>query len=97
LTGVREREGLIARIRQVRRAAAAEVTSRPDVKQELDSPEMRALETRIAHLEQLVEALQDSVHRLSERHEMRIAELEARTQPAALSVALSRDARERGL
>ena len=44
-----------------------------------------------------MEALQDSVHRESERQGKRITELEAQIQPAALSVALSKDARERGL
>ena len=64
----------------------------------MDDPTgVRGLEERVKHLEQLVEALQDSVHRESERQGKRINELEARTQPSALSVALSRDARERGL
>jgi len=59
--------------------------------------ELRALEARIAHLEQLVQGLQDSVHRESTRLGKRIGELEARLQPAALGRALSKDARERGL
>jgi hypothetical protein len=58
---------------------------------------MRALEDRVTHLEQLVQGLQDSVHRETLRHGKRIAELEARMHPAALSKALSKDARERGL
>ena len=62
-----------------------------------DTIVLPALEARIKHLEQLVEALQDSVHRESERHANRITELDARIQPAALGVALNRDARERGL
>jgi hypothetical protein len=36
------------------------------------------------------------VHRESSRHGKRIAELEARIQPATLGKALSDDARERG-
>jgi hypothetical protein len=56
-----------------------------------------ALEARIAHLEQLLEGLQDSVHRESARQAKLISELEARIQPAAMSAALSKDARERGL
>jgi hypothetical protein len=47
-------------------------------------------------LEQLVEGLQDSTHREAERQGWRIAELEARIEPEALSVALFKDARERG-
>ena len=58
---------------------------------------MGALEVRMAHLEQLVEGLQDSVHREMLRHEKRIADLEARIEPAELGKALSRDARDRGL
>ena len=57
--------------------------------------ELRALEARIAHLEQLVQGLQDSVHRESTRLGKRIGELEARLQPAALGRALSKDARAR--
>jgi hypothetical protein len=93
---MREREGLIARIRQMRRVAAAAekpsaVTTGPD-------PDViQLLEARIAHLEQLVEGFQDSVHRESARQAKLIAELEAQIQPSAMGAALSRDARERGL
>ena len=93
----RERESLIARIRQLRRASAdpdrhgRTATSGPG------QDELRALEARIAHLEQVVQGLQDSVHRESTRLTKRIGELEARTQPAALGRALSDDARQRGL
>ena len=48
-------------------------------------------------MEQLVEALQDSVHRESQRYGERITELEAQIQPSALHVALNKDARDRGL
>lgn len=92
-----DRERLIARIRQIRRAPAARAPSPPDAGSESDSIRLQALERRLDHLEQLVEALQDSVHRESERHGKRIAELEAQTQPGALSAALSKDARDRGL
>jgi hypothetical protein len=99
---MREREGLIARIRHIRRVAAAAAT-RPsgaagiDPALHPDALYLHALEIRIAHLEALVEGLQDSVHRESERQTRRISELEARTDPSALAVALDRDARERGL
>jgi hypothetical protein len=88
---------LIARIRQLRRTADA--TGRP-AKTPTGHPEqvhLRALEARIQHLEQLVQGLQDSVHRESSRNAKRIAELEARMEPAALGRALSDDARARGL
>ena len=92
-----EREGLIARIRQIRRTAdAARKPGRPGgVNPRQD--EVDALEARIAHVEQLVQGLQDSVHREALRQGKRIAELEARIQPAALGQALSKDARDRGL
>ncbi len=94
---MRERERLTARIRQMRRATA---TAGESGKAPVDAPELdhlHALEARVEHLEQLVQGLQDSVHRESERHAKRIAELEARVQPGALAKALSDDARARGL
>jgi hypothetical protein len=54
-------------------------------------------EARIAHLEQLVQGLQDSVYRDSQRQDKRIAEIEKRLDPATLAAALSKDARDRGL
>ena len=61
------------------------------------APRLVVLEERIAHLEQLLEGLQDSVYRESERQGKRLTELETQIQPAALGEALSKDARERGL
>jgi hypothetical protein len=92
-----EREGLIARIRQIRRAATKTDGPAGASRGDPGQGELRALEARIAHLEQLVQGLQDSVHRESTRQGKRIAELEARIQPAVLGKALSEDARERGL
>ncbi len=99
-----EREGLIARIRQLRvgSAAAASPSVRRSTANVKDAPAQRddrvdALEARIAHLEQLVEGLQDSVHRESERQSKRIAELQAQIQPGAMGAALAEDARSRGL
>jgi hypothetical protein len=94
---MREREGLIARIRQIRRVATT--TKKPAVPSTttLEQDELNALEARITHLERLVQGLQDSAHREALRHNRRIAELEARIQPAELGKALSQDARERGL
>ena len=75
-----DREGLIARIRQIRRAAP-EVDERAGVSPSAGHDQLGALQARIAHLEQLVQGLQDSVHRESTRHAKRIAALEARPQP----------------
>ena len=93
----REREGLLARVRQIRRldAMSGDPPARPTNEPERDV--VQALEARITHVEQLLQALQDSVHRDSSRQSKRISELEARIQPAALNKALSEDARERGL
>jgi uncharacterized coiled-coil protein SlyX len=94
---MREREGLITRIRQIRRLAV--VPDAPNRKSTVDSQDDRvhALEARVAHLERLVEGLQDSVHRESERHERLIADLQAQIQPGAMGAALAEDARGRGL
>jgi len=94
---VRELEGLIARIRQVRGGAEAADQPAESPRVDLREDRLRALESRVAQLEQLVQGLQDSVHREASRQAKRIAELETRTQPAALGKALSEDARARGL
>jgi hypothetical protein len=91
-----DREGLVARIRQVRRHVTPR--DRP-VSQAGDSQAERllALETRMAHLERLVEGLQDSVHRESERNAKLIAELQNQIQPGVMGAALAEDARTRGI
>jgi hypothetical protein len=94
---MREREQLIARIRQIRRVSN---TADEAAKGTADAPErdqLHVLETRVEHLEALVQGLQDSVHRESSRQAKRITELEARIQPDALGRAASDDARARGL
>ena len=93
---MRAPEALISRIRQIRHGSEAEQPRQsPSVDPEQDR--VRALESRVAHLEQLLEGLQDSVHREASRTAKRITELETRTQPGALGKALSDDARARGL
>ena len=98
-----EREGLIARIRQVRRSgASADASARRSTVDPQDDRDTRddrvdPLEARIAHLERLVEGLQDSVHRESDRHAKLIAELQGQIQPGAMGAALAKDARSRGL
>jgi len=92
-----ERESLVTRIRQMRRAAAVSGPRPAADRADPEVPLVRALETRVAHLEELLEGLQDSVHRESLRLDRRIAELDAQLEPGALAVALSRNARERGL
>ena len=92
---MRQRHELIARVMQMRRGAgnseAAEVTPGSA------EPTLAGLEERAAHLEKMVAGLQDSVHRESTRQRRQLAELEAQLEPAALEVALSGNARRRGL
>jgi len=91
-----DREGLAARIRQVRRLASPR--DRPKGGDGEAQPDrVQALEQRVAHLERLVEGLQDSVHRESERHSKMIAELQAQVEPGAMRASLADDARNRGL
>jgi uncharacterized coiled-coil protein SlyX len=91
-----DRDGLVARIRQVRRLAIPR--DRPkDAAAEPQDERMRSLEARVGHIERLLEGLQDSVHRESERHAKLIAEVQAQIQPSAMSAALADDARTRGL
>jgi hypothetical protein len=94
---VAERDGLVARIRQIRRIAETAGERARSGGATADPNRVRELEARVEHLEQLLQGLQDSVHRDAVRQGKRIALLEARIEPAALGRALSRDARERGL
>lgn len=94
---MREREGLIGRIRHLGRASNVPDGPPATSTRVPGQDELSALETRIAHLEHLVHGLQDSVHRETTRLGERIDEVEARIQPATLGRALSDDARERGL
>ncbi len=92
--------GLVARMRQMRRALVT-----PDALSQLRGASVgdpgtalpEDLQPRVVHLEQLVQGLQDSVYRESQRQDRRITELESRVEPAALAAALDQDARERGL
>jgi hypothetical protein len=96
MTSGDQRDGLIARIRQVGRLAPVGDRSKGQA-QASQSDRLQALETRLAHLEQLVQGLQDSVHRESERHAKLIADLQAQVEPGAMNAALADDARSRGL
>ena len=91
-----EREGLIARIRQIRRAAAPRERPNSDA----DDPHadrLQALEARVAHVEHLLEGLQDSVHRESERHAKLIAELQTQVRPGSDGRRARGRTRNRGL
>jgi hypothetical protein len=90
-----DRERLTARIREIRRLALTGTRSKGGAGKPPDP--LQALEARVAHLERLLEGLQDSVHRESERYDRSIAELEKRVQPGTMGAALADDARNRGL
>jgi hypothetical protein len=62
-----------------------------------DAASMADLERRVTHLEAMIEGLQDAVHRETIRTKEELQDLRHRTEPAEISKALSRDARERGL
>jgi uncharacterized coiled-coil protein SlyX len=95
---MRERESLIARVTQMRRRAPTAVDEPAEPRGSIaDQDLIGALESRVAHLEHLLQGLQDSVHRESKRQSKRLMDLEARIEPAEISRALSKDARERGL
>lgn len=57
----------------------------------------QSLEQRVAHLEAALEALQDQLHRESQRRDNEIAELHRQLRPEELARELSDDARRRGL
>lgn len=92
-----DRDGLIARIRQARRLAPAREQPRDLTEALPQDDQLRALQARVAHVERLLEGLQDSVHRESERHAKMIAELQAQVEPGAMGASLADDARQRGL
>jgi hypothetical protein len=58
---------------------------------------LQHLEERVMHLEAAFEGLQDSMYRETQRIDEAIAELHRKTEPHAMSQALSADARRRGL
>jgi hypothetical protein len=93
---VGDREGLVARLRQVSRLATGRERSKSP-EGDSQAERLQAIEVRLAHLEQLVEGLQDSVHRESDRHNKLIAELQNQVQPGTMGAAIAENARSRGL
>jgi uncharacterized protein YicC (UPF0701 family) len=91
-----DREGLVARIRQLRGLATARERPGRDAG-EAQRDRIQALEARVTHLEQQLDGLQDSVHREAERHARLIAELQGQVDPGTMGAALAEDARNRGL
>lgn len=62
-----------------------------------DEDRLASLETRVTHLEAMIEGLQDAVYRELTRNNARLDDMEHKIEPAELSRRLSQDARERGL
>ena len=58
---------------------------------------LESLERQISHLEDLVEGLQDAIHRESVRRDDEAAEVQRRMAAPELARTLSEDARRRGL
>jgi predicted nucleic acid-binding Zn-ribbon protein len=58
---------------------------------------VETMEKQIEHLENLVEGLQDSVHREALRHQREIESLNRKTEPAQIARALNRHSQEHGL
>ena len=96
----RQPGGMVDRVRQMYRGASREEPVSPPASRSADEPpsdEVADLRARLAHLEQLVQGLQDSVHRGSQRQDERMSAIEKRLDPITMAAALSKDARERGL
>jgi hypothetical protein len=87
---------LISRVRALRRRALAPAESEAPAEDALQR-QVNDLRAQVAHLEQLVQGLQDSVYRDFRRHDERINEIQERIAPEAIAAALSKDERERGL
>jgi hypothetical protein len=92
-----QHNSLIERIARMRRQDAAGDSPPAGETPPTGAQELAALERRVAHLEQLVQGLQDSVHRESSRQSKQLEQLESQLEPAALAIALEEDARRRGL
>jgi uncharacterized coiled-coil protein SlyX len=58
---------------------------------------VKALETRIEHLEAALEGLQDAVYRQAQLGEEKHEELRKRMEPGQMAIDLAEDARRRGL
>jgi uncharacterized coiled-coil protein SlyX len=55
------------------------------------------VERRVSHLEELLQGLQDAVHRDSVRRDEQTALLQRQTAPNEMARAINEDARKRGL
>jgi uncharacterized coiled-coil protein SlyX len=99
----RARRGLFARVIERRRLEnppppdEGAVSLRDDPHADPQDARIASLETRLDHLESLVEGLQDAVHRDSARHEREIRDLDEKTDPGQMSRSIAEHNREHGL
>ncbi len=70
---------------------------RPSPPDDLSRLRIDALEGRVTDLEEMLEGLQDAVHRDAMRRDEQFARIERKIEPRELARALSDDARQRGL
>jgi uncharacterized coiled-coil protein SlyX len=77
--------------------APAEQKAEEPMESLIPEQRLQRLETRVAHLEAALEGLQDAMYRETQRLDESLAELRQKTEPHAISQALSADARRRGL
>ena len=95
----REHVGLLRRVSSLLRPVVGPRDEPPRAERDegAAASTIEALEPRLAHLESLVEGLQDAVDRQARRHDEQIEELRESVQPEVLARSLSDDARRRGL
>jgi uncharacterized coiled-coil protein SlyX len=82
----------IARLRPARGGATTQPGPDPSLEHRLG-----AVETRMRHLEEALEGLQDALYRQSVREDEHAADMLERTKPERIARELSADARRRGL
>ncbi len=95
----REHVGLLRRVSSLMRPVVGprEERAAPAATEEPAPQSSDTIEPRLAHLESLVEGLQDAVDRQAHRYEEELDELRQSVQPEELAKSLSEDARRRGL
>jgi hypothetical protein len=89
--------GLLKRVGTLLRGAVRREPSPAAEPAVPDEQGIEALRHRVAHLEAMVEGLQDAVYRQSAQHHERLEELRRKTEPGEIARALSDDVRKRGL
>ena len=96
----RSRRGLLARVIERRRREKGPDGGRAGPQDSTDTAprdeRIAALESRLDHLESLVEGLQDAVHRDVMRHDRELRELEQKTEASEIARSLAEHDRRHG-